>query len=113
MVWIEWAWLVAGSPVHCACGDAMGVDPDLQRDQSTDEVGVQIADVALMGDKPRQFIQVAGCGRAARALGHAVGERPDSCSVDVVDEVEYDGIGVVCGVGDAEVEIEAEPSLVA
>jgi len=66
MVWIEWAWLVAGSPVHGACGDAMGVNPDIQHDQSTDEVGIEIADVALTGDKPRKVIQVS----------RAVGEQP-------------------------------------
>ena len=42
-----------------------------------------------------------------------VGERSDSRSLDVVDEVEHDGIGVAGGVGDAEVEIQGEPSLIA
>src|SRR5674476_502908 len=67
MVRIERAWFVAGSPVHAGCGDAMGVNPDLQHDHSTDEIGVEIANVALMGDKPRQVVQVAGCRRAVEA----------------------------------------------
>src|SRR5665647_3469628 len=45
----------------------MGVDPDLQRDHSTDEIGVEIANVALMGDKPCKVIQIAGCRRAVEA----------------------------------------------
>jgi hypothetical protein len=49
----------------------------------------------------------------APAFGHAVGERSDSRSVDVADKLEHDGIGVARGVGDAEVEIEGEPSLIA
>lgn len=67
MVWIERAWFVAGTPAHAACGDAMGVDPDLQRDHSTDEIGVEIANVALMGDKPCKVIQITGCRRAVEA----------------------------------------------
>src|SRR5664280_289129 len=67
MVRIKRAWFVAGSPAHAACGDAMGVDPDLQRDHSTDEIGVEIANVALMGDKPCKVIQIPGCRRAVEA----------------------------------------------
>src|SRR5665811_2049833 len=67
MVRIKRAWFVAGSPAHAACGDAMGVDPDLQRDHSTDEIGVEIANVALMGDKPCKVIQITGCRRAVEA----------------------------------------------
>src|ERR1035437_6465451 len=61
------AWFVAGSPAHAACGDAMGVDPDLQRDHSTDEIGVEIANVALMGDKPCKVIQIPGCRSVVEA----------------------------------------------
>src|ERR1035437_4204196 len=49
----------------------------------------------------------------APALGHAVGERSDSRSVDVADEFEHDRISVARGVGDAKVEIEGKPSLIA
>ena len=59
MVRIERARFVAGSPVHAVCVDAIGVNPDLEHDHSTDEFGVEIANVALMGDKPGKVIQVA------------------------------------------------------
>ena len=67
MVWIERAWFVAGLLAHTAGCYAMGVDPDLERDHSTDEIGVEIANVALMGDKPCKVIQIPGCRRAVEA----------------------------------------------
>ena len=59
MVRFERARFVAGSPAHAACGDAIGVNPDLQHDHSTDEIGVEIANVALMGDKPRKSVRLS------------------------------------------------------
>lgn len=67
MVWIKRAWFVACLSAHAARGDAVGVDPDLKRDHSTDEIGVEIANVALMSDKPCKVIKIPGCRRAVES----------------------------------------------